>query len=417
MRRAESKLRNLIQTAREGFVELDNEAYITDVNPEMCHIFGVTRDQLVGRNILTTVDPQNAKIMGREHELRRQGRASTYDVTITRPDETRVHCIIKATPLFEDGRQVGSFAMVTDITDRIRAEEEIRKLNEELEGRVRERTAELERSLTTLKDAQKKLVESEKMASLGSLVAGVAHEVNTPVGVAVTAASFLQDKTRTLAEKHAGDGVTEQDLAKYVRAAKEASTLILSNLQRAAELVRSFKQVAVDQSAEKRRIFNVRHYLDELLLSMRPEYKRTRHTIAIDCPDDIVVDNFPGILAQVVTNLVMNSLIHGFDGIEAGEIRIAVTPDTTGITLVYRDNGKGMDRHVLEHVFDPFFTTRRSKGGTGLGMHVVYNLVTQTLGGNIDCDSTPGEGVTFTIYMPYLEKEGAGEGTGRFTAN
>jgi len=417
LRRAESKLRNLIQTAREGFVELDNEAYITDVNPEMCHIFGVTRDQLVGRNILTTVDPQNAKIMGREHELRRQGRASTYDVTITRPDETRVHCIIKATPLFEDGRQVGSFAMVTDITDRIRAEEEIRKLNEELEGRVRERTAELERSLTTLKDAQKKLVESEKMASLGSLVAGVAHEVNTPVGVAVTAASFLQDKTRTLAEKHAGDGVTEQDLAKYVRAAKEASTLILSNLQRAAELVRSFKQVAVDQSAEKRRIFNVRHYLDELLLSMRPEYKRTRHTIAIDCPDDIVVDNFPGILAQVVTNLVMNSLIHGFDGIEAGEIRIAVTPDTTGITLVYRDNGKGMDRHVLEHVFDPFFTTRRSKGGTGLGMHVVYNLVTQTLGGNIDCDSTPGEGVTFTIYMPYLEKEGAGEGTGRFTAN
>lgn len=414
LRRAESKLRNLIQTAREGFVELDLEGYVKDVNPELCYIFGMPRDKLIGRNILTTPDRETAEKLGREFAMRREGKTGAYEITFTRPDDRKIHCMIKATPIFEEDRQVGSFAMVTDITERIEAEEEIRKLNEELEARVRQRTAELEQSISSLKLAQKKLVESEKMASLGSLVAGVAHEINTPVGVAVTAASFLQEKTKSLVEQQGGKGITEKELAKYTRTAQDSSALILSNLQRAAELIRSFKQVAVDQSVEKRRVFNVRQYLDELLLSMRPNYKRTRHSITVDCPADLEIDSFPGIFAQIITNLVMNSLIHGLEGIEAGEMRITITPEAGGIQLTYRDNGKGMDANVLEHVFDPFFTTRRSQGGTGLGMHVVYNLVTQTLGGSIECESTPGQGVTFTISMPHLGKEKPGERTERW---
>lgn len=397
LQRAESKMRTFIRTAKEGFVELDNEGYVIDVNPEMCNIFGMARDQLIGRNIMTTVAAENAEIFRKELALRKQGQRSTYEISFIRPDDTRVHCLIKGTPLFEDDRQVGSFAMVTDITDRIEAEAEIRKLNEDLEARVQQRTAELENSLNNLRAAQKKLVESEKMASLGGLVAGVAHEVNTPVGVAVTAASFLQEKTDAIADKA---DATEKDYAQYLQTAKDSTQLILTNLQRAADLVRSFKQVAVDQSAEKRRTFNVGQYIDEILVSMGPRFKRTQHEITVNCPDDLTIDSFPGAFAQVVTNLVMNSLVHGFEDIEQGRITIDVHAEDHGIHLQYRDNGRGMDEETAAHVFEPFFTTRRAHGGAGLGMHVVYNIVTQTLGGTLECQSAPGEGVTFDFFLP-----------------
>ncbi len=403
LRRAESKLRTLIKTANEGFVELNNDAYITDVNPEMCAILGMSHPQLIGRNILTTLDLENAEVFRRELALRREGKRSAYEITFIRPDNTRVHCLIKAIPLFEDSKQVGSYAMVTDITNRKKAEEEIRKLNEQLEARVRERTAELEQSIRTLKDAQKQLVESEKMASLGGLVAGVAHEVNTPVGVAVTAASFLNEKTVEIGAQLDNELPSRSTLEKYFKTSIDCTTLILANLQRAADLVRSFKQVAVDQSAEERRRFNVKQYMDEILMSMHPKFKRTQHTVVINCPEEVEIDSYPGAFAQIVTNLMMNSLIHGFDGIEKGEIRMDVTSDVRGIHFAYRDNGRGMSPEVRAQIFEPFFTTRRSQGGTGLGMHVVYNLVTQTLGGVINCTSRIKEGTTFTIFLPHLK--------------
>jgi signal transduction histidine kinase len=303
--------------------------------------------------------------------------------------------------MFDGVSQIGSFAMVTDITERKLAEEEIRMLNEELEMRVRQRTAELERSLDTLKKAQKHLVESEKMVSLGRLVAGVAHEVNTPVGVSVTAASYLSEKTQFLYDRMQTDSISPNEVEKYLSTAREASELILTNLRRASDLIRSFKQVAVDQSAEEKRKFNVKTYIDELLLSIRPKYKKTKHAITVQCPDDLEINSYPGAFAQIMTNLIMNSLIHGFEEIEAGHIDIHVTADENRIQIIYKDDGKGMDQDTVQKVFEPFFTTKRSHGGTGLGMHLVYNLVTQTMGGLIECYSNPGRGVEFRISFPF----------------
>ncbi len=402
IKRTGTKWRTLITTAKEGFIEFDSDAYITDVNPEMCVIMGMTREQIIGRNLLSTVEQKNMAVFQNQLELRKQGKRSTYEISFTRPDNTQVHCLIKATPLYENEVQVGSFAMVTDITQRKQAEEKIRKLNEELEERVHARTKELESSLEKLKATQKHLVESEKMVSLGRLVAGVAHEVNTPLGVAVTAASFLNDKTQTLSKNYAGNRMSQNDFEKYIRSAEESSDLILSNLFRAADLVRSFKQVAVDQSAEEKRMFEIKKYIDELLLSIQPEYKNTRHSIEVICSEPVEISGYPGAFAQVITNLVMNSLIHGFDGMEGGRIVIEISRQDPEIIIRYTDNGRGMDAETLSKIYEPFYTTRRSEGGTGLGMHLVYNLVTQTIGGVIECASSPGIGTTVTIRFPRL---------------
>jgi PAS domain S-box-containing protein len=401
LKKAEEKWRTLIRTSKEGFIELNNEAYILDVNPEMCKILGMSRNQIIGRNLLSTVDQVNADIFKKELILRKEGKRSTYEVTFTRPDSSQVHCLIKASPVFDGMSQIGSFAMVTDITQRKSAEEEIRMLNDELEIRVQQRTAELERSLDTLKKTQKHLVESEKMVSLGRLVAGVAHEVNTPVGVSVTAASYLNEKTKELYGRLHADSISSKDVEKYLTTAREASDLILLNLKRASDLISSFKQVAVDQSAEDKRKFNVKNYIDELLLSIRPKYKKTKHSIAVQCPGDLEINSYPGAFAQIMTNLIMNSLIHGFEHIEDGHISIDVSADENQIQMLYRDDGKGMDQDTVQKIFDPFFTTKRSHGGTGLGMHLVYNLVTQTMGGIIECYSAKEKGVEFRISFPF----------------
>jgi len=401
LKKAEEKWRMLIRTSKEGFIELNNEAFILDVNPEMCKILGMSKSQIIGRNLLSTIDQVNADIFKKELELRREGKRSTYEITFIRPDNSQVHCLIKATPLFDGMNQIGSFAMVTDITERKLAEEEIRLLNEELELRVKQRTLELEKSLDTLKKAQKHLVESEKMVSLGRLVAGVAHEVNTPVGVAVTAASYLNEKTQSLSNLISSDSVSIEDVERYLTTAKEASELILSNLRRASDLIRSFKQVAVDQSAEEKRKFKVKEYIDELLLSIRPKYKKTKHLIKVQCPENLEINSYPGAFAQVLTNLIMNSLIHGFEEIESGQISIIVTSDENQIQILYKDDGKGMNQDTVQKVFEPFFTTKRSHGGTGLGMHLVYNLVTQTMGGMIECISMPDKGAEFKINFPF----------------
>ncbi|MFZ5570496.1 MAG: sensor histidine kinase [Thermodesulfobacteriota bacterium] len=286
-------------------------------------------------------------------------------------------------------------------------------LNEELEHRVHERTTQLENankaltdSLETLKITQKQLVQSEKMAALGGLVAGVAHEINTPLSVGITAASLLEDKTNSLIQQYATGKIQRSVLEKYIKIAAETSGMILNNLNRAAELVKSFKQVAVDQSVEDLRKFNIKSYVQELLVSLRPRLKKGGHHISFVCPDDLTIMSYPGALSQIITNLVMNSLIHGFEEREGGDIYLEFRRETKRVVLIYSDNGRGMDQKTLGKIFDPFFTTKRSHGGTGLGMHILYNLVTQTLGGQMECTSSPGEGVVFLIQLPSEREPG-----------
>ncbi len=293
-----------------------------------------------------------------------------------------------------------------------RAEGALRALNADLEVRVQNRTADLgrvnaklQRSLDDLQRAQVHLVQSEKMAALGGLVAGVAHEINTPVGVGVTAASHLQMMVRDAGERYRTGQLTRGEMEEFLKNADTATQMVLSNLGRAADLVRSFKQVAVDQSSNTRRQFRLKGYLEEVLTSLGPTLKRTRHAVNIECADELSLYSHPGAYSQIITNLVMNSVIHGFEGIEAGHITIAVSEQPEGLLLRYSDDGKGIAPEHLKKIFDPFFTTRRGQGGSGLGLHVVYNLVTQTLGGAITCESAPGQGVRFEIRAPMMPAE------------
>jgi signal transduction histidine kinase len=298
-------------------------------------------------------------------------------------------------------------AQVSVAIQRRRDKLALQQAHNELEDRVHERTAALKQSNNELRAAMDKLgtaqahlLEAEKMASLGNLVAGIAHEINTPLGVALTAASHAESQMSILHE-----GLSDEDrLCRHATKARNATGMVLGNLRRATELVSSFKQVAADQSTSDRRQFDVEQYLTEILNSLHPKIKRSGHRISMDCPENIVIDGYPSALYQIVSNLIMNSLIHAFDADDSGQIAIQVTPGESDILLVYRDNGRGLEETEKQHIFEPFFTTRRGKGGTGLGMNIVFNNVTQ-LGGIIETTSTPGQGVTFNINIPIVARE------------
>jgi len=273
----------------------------------------------------------------------------------------------------------------------------------EAEIKLQEAKQAAEHALQQLQATQQQLVESEKMAALGNLVAGVAHEINTPIGIGVTATSRLETLSQDLNQKYQTNKMKRTDLEKYLTSVIQGTELILKNLSRAAELIQSFKQVAVDQSSERQRTFNLNEYLHEIYTSLRPEFKRTKHEVLIECHDTITLSSYPGIFSQIFTNLIMNSLIHGFKETLQGKIKIIGIQDEQHLILRYSDNGKGIKADIITQIFDPFFTTNRQGGGSGLGLHIVYNLVTHKLNGTIQCESIEGQGTTFIIQIPLTD--------------
>lgn len=306
-----------------------------------------------------------------------------------------------------DGQALRMVGTTSDVTEFKNHELELDQLNHELESRVEQRTEALDRSnrelqdtIAELRQAQDQLVHSEKMAALGGLVAGVAHEINTPLGIGVTAASHLEQETRRLGLQIEEGSLTRENLDQFRQLATESAQLILRNLMRADKLVRSFKQVAVDQSNEERRRIDLGVYLAEVHTSLLPAMKKSTHRMEVECPTGLVVDTYPGAIYQIVANLVMNSLLHGFRDRPDGLIRLLARREADEIVMVYRDNGVGMDEEVCRRIFEPFFTTRRGEGGSGLGMHIVWNLATSLLGGSLQCESEPGHGVRFELRFP-----------------
>lgn len=301
----------------------------------------------------------------------------------------------------EIGELIAGF---NDMLKQIEARDlQLERAHEELRIRIDQADSantELQSALKTLEKTQDKLVEVEKMASLGNLVAGIAHEINTPIGVGVTAASTFRSATIDVNERQKRDDLSPEKLDFYLTTGLQISDIILRNLERAAELIHSFKQVAVDQSNSGKRVFHIKKYLEETLLSLKPKLRNTGIEVEIDCNATLEIYSTPGALSQIITNLVVNSILHGYENRDKGTIRIALTIEDDIAHLKYRDDGIGMTATVLKKVFDPFFTTRRGSGGSGLGMHIVYNLVTQQLEGHIDLASEPNQGMTVDICFP-----------------
>jgi signal transduction histidine kinase/PAS domain-containing protein len=307
----------------------------------------------------------------------------------------------------ENGKVTRIAGSMRDIEELKQHEDSLKELNEKLEQKVALRTAEiskkneaLESAMSQLEIAQEELVESEKMASLGNLVAGISHEINTPLGIAVTAITHNQDCLIEMQNKLDNKTLSQDDLVQSNKNQKEGYRLVLKNLDRANHLIASFKQVAVDQSSETQREIEITEYIHEVMNSVKPLFNKKAIDVVMHGPEALAINTYPGPIYQIITNLVNNSVLHAFEHQDTGEIRIEISILEGRICLNYFDNGKGMDLYMLKHIFDPFVTSKRNQGGSGLGMNIVYNLVTQVLKGEIKCFSSPESGFEVKIYFP-----------------
>lgn len=278
---------------------------------------------------------------------------------------------------------------------------------EDLEETVAQKTAELKRknreltaTIQRLNETREQLITSEKMASLGKLVAGVAHEINTPVGSSLTGITHLSSQTAAIAALLESDELSREELDEYLHESRESGRLIEQELRRASQLIRSFKQVSADRSSQMRRIFDVKDYLQDIVLSMRNLLKKRRVQLILDCPGGIILDSYPGSFSQILNNLIMNSLVHAYNDEDTGIMTIRIREEAGDLLLVFSDDGRGIPERDRKKIFDPFFTTAHDRGGTGLGLNIVYNIVTNTLGGQILCESREREGTSFTIRFP-----------------
>jgi signal transduction histidine kinase len=281
------------------------------------------------------------------------------------------------------------------------------------EDELRNSKEKAESALLELNAAQQNLIDAERLAALGGLVAGVAHEVNNPIGISLTVASSFARRAEMFEAELRSDGqLRRSQLEEFVRTSRDAAQQLVANLHRAGELIQSFKQVAVDRSHAERRQFSLSEATDQIIASLRPVLKKAAIALSVDVPEGLVIDGYPGSYGQILTNLFLNAANHAFPDGHSGTIAVSARPrGNDDVEIIFADNGAGMTPDVQRQAFDPFFTTRRNEGGTGLGLHIVYNLVTQQLGGRMMLDSRLGQGTTFRIIMPRAAKGGSADAT------
>lgn len=396
---------------------VDQNHSLIDVNEAWSRQFNLPRPAITGYG------NSDARFWGEAEDsatlfaaLEQFGEIRRYEAWRRRADGEFMLCEISAR-LFEVGGERLLLMAEEDITERRLIELQIRELNATLENRVQERTTELQNAiaqLTTtlehLQQAQSELLRSEKLAALGSLVAGVAHELNTPIGNALMVASTLNWQTGEFAQS-ATHELRRSQLLNFIEQSTKASEMIMNSLQRAAELINSFKQVAVDQTSSLRRPFKLKEFVEEILVMLQPQLKKTPYRITHEIPETISLDSFPGPLGQVLNNLIGNAIFHGFDERDHGTISIkAHQIDATHLTLEICDDGLGIPAANLQRIYDPFFTTKLGRGGSGLGLNIVHSIVTNTLGGQIAVRSEIDHGTCFTLNLPNHapQKEGNG---------
>jgi len=392
------RFRSVMEEIPDIIIILDEQDRILDLNKTALDIFNRTRKDLL------TLDMKELKEIA-YLELKEMGPERKIIFTDDR-HQPPVYRELELRPVQLEQRSL-AVLIGRDITHLVYTEQKLLRMNEDLEKRVQERTASIEEQMQVLKETQDQLVISEKMAVLGNLVAGVAHEINTPLGVGITASSALAAEAEDLLNHVSGNSLTERRFQDFLHFLKESSRLIQTNLERAGDMIQSFKQVAVDQSSELSRTINLRTYLQEVVHSLYPEWKRHNVTIEGELEEEILT--VPGDWSQIITNLIVNSVIHGFRDLRGGGmILIRIYSENGYIVLDYRDNGCGLTKEQSERIFEPFYTTARGSGGTGLGMHIVYNLVTLKMKGSILCLPMEVPGASFHIRVPLQPAHTAG---------
>lgn len=424
LRQSEAALRNtefqfseIFQRSPVPLLLINVDKWSIDAINDAClNLFGYQRQQVIGLMHIKLFDfwYDNSQRLGFVRRLMKDQHVEDYEAKFRRIDGQCITCLVSAR-IYDTGSDAERMFIMTqkDITLQRQIEQQMQDLNTQLEQRVASRTVKLEHSnaelaeaLSTLKKMQSELIRSEKLASLGSLVAGIAHELNTPIGNSVMVASTLQDETQRLLKEVQGGKVSRGSFDTFLGQMGFGTDVLMRSLTRAADLIRSFKHVAVDQSNDMRRQFDLREVLDEIILTSAPLYQKTLFSLEKNLEDGIKMDSFPGAIGQVLTNLISNSITHGFDKRSTGKMQLRVARSVGEmVSLSFDDDGIGISAAHLKKVFDPFFTTKLGQGGSGLGMNIVYNLVTEVLGGSIDILSQPGQGTHITIVLPIVAPE------------
>lgn len=406
-------LQLIYDTAPIGLAFLSPDCRYLQINQRLTEICGISVEDHLGRSVRDCVPALADAVEAIVRSIMNTGEPVIgIEVAGQRADQTDERSWITYWhPLRNPtGEIVGVNVAAEEVTERKRAEAALQASEREL--RSARDTAEA--TLRHLQETQNFLIEAEKLAALGRLVAGVAHEINNPVGTSLTVASSLERKTTLIADELAHGNLKRSALNEFLNVSRAASSQLIANLSHAAEMIQSFKQVATDRNYSDQRIFDLGDLTEHIIKSLWPGLKTQNLTLRLDCPPDLTMNSYPGPYGQVLTNLFLNAVTHAFPEGEAGEIGIKVqAAGQENVEIVFSDDGCGMSLDVRRKAFDPFFTMRRDQGCTGLGLHIVYTIVTNCLGGRVNLESEPDEGTKITIVLPRVAPKASRDGAGQ----
>jgi PAS domain S-box-containing protein len=388
-------LQQVIDTVPAVINVKDKQLRYILMNRYMAGIFGIEPADAIGRttsDLMSRYGAQKTDENDKRVLAARRGLGFYEEEYLDSSGNLRQWLVNKLPLLDADGEIETIVTVALDIGERKRGELEMRKAKDAAEAALR-----------NLRETQNSLIEAEKLAALGRLVAGVAHEVNNPVGISLTVASSLERKTALFAAEVARGDLRRSSLNEFLETSRDASSQLVANLNRAAELITSFKQVAADRNYSDQRVFDLGDLTEQVVMSLRPGLRKHRLTLNVDCQPNLTMNSYPGPYGQVLTNLFLNAVAHAFPDGKPGAVDIQVRESgKDNVEIIFSDNGCGMSLDVRRRAFDPFFTTRRDQGGTGLGLHIVYSIVTNRLGGRLDLDSEPGGGTRIQMILPRI---------------
>jgi PAS domain S-box-containing protein len=402
-------LQLIYDTAPIGLACLSPDCRYLQINQRLTELCGISVEDHLGRTVRDCVPALAEAVEGIVGSIMQTGEPVTgIEVTGQRADQIEQRFWITYWhPLRNPaGEIVGVNVAAEEITERKRAEAALLASEQE----VRSARDAAQAALRHLQETQDSLIEAEKLAALGRLVAGVAHEINNPVGTSLTVASALERKTALFAAEAAKGNLKRSSLNEFLAVSREASAQLVTNLHRAAEMIQSFKQVATDRNYSSQRTFDLGYLTEQVAMSLRPGLAKKNLTLNVDCEPELMMTSYPGPYGQALTNLFLNSVAHAFADGKGGVMRIKVRASGKDhVEIVFSDDGCGMSQEVRRNAFDPFFTTRRDQGSTGLGLHIVHSIVTNYLGGRLQLESEPGEGTTIRLILPRVSPAAAAQ--------